>query len=148
MKIEKCINKLPEQNEISWTKQEKTWELHSIHEDVGLIPCLTQWVKNPVLLWLWCRPAAAAPVWPLAQELPHAMGASLIRKKKRQNLNCYPVLKLWGRRPWSLILGKIQGSSVGSQDNVAPLCWRRGIRGNQVDSFFIPYILIPTCTTR
>ena len=28
----------------------------SIHKDVGLIPGLTQWVKDPVLLWaLWYR---------------------------------------------------------------------------------------------
>ena len=32
----------------------------SIHEDVDLTPGLAQWVKDPVLLWLWCRPAAAA----------------------------------------------------------------------------------------
>ena len=34
------------------------------------------------LLWLWCRPAAAAPVRPLAWELPYAAGAPL----KRQNI--------------------------------------------------------------
>ena len=38
----------------------------SIHEDAGSIPGLTQGVKNLVLLCLWCRPAAAAPIQPLA----------------------------------------------------------------------------------
>ena len=34
------------------------------------------------LLWLWRRPAAAAPIQPLAWELPYAVGAALKKKKK------------------------------------------------------------------
>ena len=30
----------------------------------------------PVLLWLWCRPAAIALIQPLAWEPPYAMGAA------------------------------------------------------------------------
>ena len=72
------------------------------HEDMALIPGPTQWVKDPALpravgisrrpdldpalLWLWCRPAAAAPVGPLAWEPPYAMGMAL-KKKKRQHMD-------------------------------------------------------------
>ena len=52
-----------------------------VHEKAHLIPGLAQWVEDPVLLWLWWRLAAAAPVAPLAWELPYAAGAALKKKK-------------------------------------------------------------------
>ena len=47
-----------------------------------MIPGLAQWIKDPELLWLWCGPAGAALILPLAQELPCAAGAALRRKMR------------------------------------------------------------------
>ena len=56
-----------------------------IHENSGLIPGLTKWVKDLTLLWLWHRLAAAALIQPLAWELPYAIGAALRKKKKKKD---------------------------------------------------------------
>ena len=37
---------------------------------------------DPMLLWLWPWPTAAAPVWSLVWELPYATGVTLKTKKK------------------------------------------------------------------
>jgi len=37
---------------------------------------------DPTLLWLWCRPAATAPIRPLAWEPPYAMSAAPKSKMK------------------------------------------------------------------
>ena len=59
------------------------WIRHpALCEDTGLIPGLTPGVKDPPLPWLWPRPAAAAPIQPLAQEVPHAAGAARKDKQK------------------------------------------------------------------
>ena len=39
--------------------------------------------SDPALLWLWCMPAAVAPIKPLAWELPYAVGVALRKKKKK-----------------------------------------------------------------
>ena len=72
---------------------------HCLSEDVDSIPGLAQWVKiqwcrklwcrsqmqlRSIVVWLWCRPAAAAPIWPLAQELPYTTGTALKKKKERK----------------------------------------------------------------
>ena len=48
-----------------------------IHEEAVLIRGLTQWAKDPALLWLWCRLAAVALILHLAWVLPNAMGVTL-----------------------------------------------------------------------
>ena len=58
---------------------------------MGLIPGLAKWVKDPVLLWLWCKLAAIALIQPLAWEFPYAASAALKKKRKKK-----------GKKKWSL----------------------------------------------
>ena len=55
-----------------------------IREDVGVTPGLAQWAEDVAWQWLWHRLAAAAPIQPLAQDLPYATGAALNRRKKKK----------------------------------------------------------------
>ena len=56
-------------------------------------------VSDVALLWLWCRPAAAAPIRSLAWKVLYATGAAQKRKKKKTTL-AYVVLEVgitrWG----------------------------------------------------
>ena len=48
--------------------------------------------SDPALLWLWCRPAATAPIRPLAWEPLYAVRAALEKakrqKKKKESQQC------------------------------------------------------------
>ena len=41
------------------------------------------WLRSCVL-WLWCSPAAAPPIPPLAWEPPYALGVPLKSQKKKE----------------------------------------------------------------
>ena len=40
--------------------------------------------SDPAFLWLWQRPAATAPIRPLAWEPPYAMGAAQEKAKRKK----------------------------------------------------------------
>ena len=56
------------------------------HAVAGLTPGLPQWVKDPAFLWLWRRPAAIAPIRPLAWKLPYAIDAALKKIKMSESI--------------------------------------------------------------
>ena len=53
------------------------------HEVLVLIPGLTQWIKDPVLLWLWLRSAAVPLIRPLAWEPLYATSVALEKTEQK-----------------------------------------------------------------
>ena len=60
---------------------------------------------DPVLLWLWGRLAAVAPIRPLAWESPYAAGAALKSKKIKNKIKEF--LSFWGPNNIPLCLDHI-----------------------------------------
>ena len=59
--------------------------------------------SDPMLLWLWCRPVAIAPIGPLAWEPPYVTEAALEmaeRPKKKKS-----EVLLSREKPWLHYLG-------------------------------------------
>ena len=54
--------------------------------------------SDPELLWLWCRPATTASIWPLACEPPHVLGAALEKTHTQSSCrNLKPVDWPWNQ---------------------------------------------------
>ena len=49
--------------------------------------------SDPVLLWLWCRLVATAPIGPLAWELPYAAVAAQEMAKRQKKKKKIHMLK-------------------------------------------------------
>ena len=97
--------------------------------------------SDPMLLWLWCRPAAVALIRPPAWEPPCAAGADLKRqtdRRKETNLRTKDILYLRGdknRLGWSSHCSASNGVAVevlvlspacsGLKDLVSPQLWCR-----------------------
>ena len=49
--------------------------------------------SDPAFLWLWRKPEAAAPIGPLAWELPYATGVALKKQKRKRKRLVFRVKK-------------------------------------------------------
>ena len=65
-----------------------------------------RWGSDPMFLWPWRRRAAAAPIEPLALELPCASGMGLKKKKKERKIGekrVAPVRRIRSSKTLSIV---------------------------------------------
>ena len=72
-------------------------------------------------LWLWCRPAATAPIGPPSWEPPHATGVALKSKKIKIKIGD-PVVAQWLTNPTRNheVAGLIPGLAQWVKDPALP----------------------------
>ena len=68
---------------------------------LGIQHCCELWLGHRrgwdlALLWLWCRPAAVAPIRPLAREPPYAAGEALKRQRTKKE-------RSWRKKEFALV---------------------------------------------
>ena len=77
------------------------------------------------LVWLWCRPAAAAQIRPLAWEPPYATGAALKRTKKYKNNNMGVItIEVITHVDTSQVLFPISPHSFDPEGDDKPKSWK------------------------
>ena len=93
--------------------------------------CGHRWGSDPVLLWLWYRPAAVASIWPLAWELSYATGVAQKgkkKKKKNQNQNQNQTIMRYHFTPTSMAKLRRQTlTNIEDAEKLEPSCIAGGI---------------------
>ena len=82
--------------------------------------CRSQTISDPKLLWLCCRPAAVAPIDPLAWELPYA--PCVAQKKKKKQIKKKKKRK--AASPFSLSFSFPWAGTIGGSPPALALQWR------------------------
>ena len=70
------------------------------------------------LLWLWCRPAAVAPIGPLAWEPPYAANAALKSKKRKKRAVCNEQFQMAISYVWCVDKGNGDIKVYSTQEGV------------------------------